>query len=245
MDSPSLKITFTQSVAVAMNINNNSVVIGNISQVSSTRRMSISSLRSERGLSATPALNIDYAVIIVMQSLGFQDPDEAVSSLIDSIQGSVSTGEFLDILKEVSQTYSMDIFADASTPAVTITKVVLSYNSPAPSTAPTMLPTSLVVKSRSSQAFISSNGGLIVIVVVAGVVLIGLLTFCYFCVYGFKFPAKISHHPRTPDFHHVDVRPTARENVNNQLIFPNDHELFGTSGGDDRYHVGNSEEVAL
>lgn len=177
-----------------MNINNNSVVIGNVSEVSTTTRR-MAGLRSDRALATTSTLNIDYAVVLVMQSLGFQDADEAVSSLLDSIQGSVSSGEFLDILKEVSQTYSMDLFANAYTPEVTVTKVILSYNSPAPSpapsTSPTLFPTAFVKTKSSSTNFLSSKETVIVIAVAVVAGVLGVLILSYIFLRGFKNPAKI------------------------------------------------------
>lgn len=261
--TPNFRITFTKSVAAAMNINNNSVSIGNVTESSSSRRMSgfgigsglrASSAHPNHLLTATTTLNIDYSVILIIQSLGFQDPEEAVLSLVDTIQGSVSTGEFLDILREVSNTFSMDIFANAATPDVTITKVTLSYNSPAPSSSPTHQPTH-ETHTHPAKQMLSPNGLIGVIVAAVFVFLIAVVVIVVSMFGGFKLPATVApKHPRTPDFHRVDVKPSQSDvhvsNENRLVVHGDDvaghvsDDDVGHGGGgvlENRYEVGRSE----
>lgn len=190
---PSMGIAFTQSVAEAMGINNNSVSILGVNEVNSTspsRRlmggllrslsMSVSAPSDSRGgtrrLNAV-RLNVNYVVILVMQSLGFQDSDEAVSQLRESIEYSVNTGEFTDILKAVSQSLSLKILENVTSASVAITKVVLAYNSASPTSHPTSQPSLPVSHKSSGSEDALSEGGLIGVIVAALVIFLLLVVF--------------------------------------------------------------------
>jgi hypothetical protein len=190
---PSVGISFTQSVAEAMGISNNSVEITNVTEVSATssssgsgsgrrlRLLALSSGSRQLGGSSEVSLQVDYVVTLVMQSLGFQDSDEAVTQMKQSIQDSVSTGEFSEILKTVSKALSVNILANVSASQITIKKVSLAYSSPSPTLRPTSQPSlPHTDKKSSSDPHALSGGGLIGVIVAGGVILCllaGLLHF--------------------------------------------------------------------
>jgi hypothetical protein len=187
---PSVGISFTQSVAEAMGISNNSVEIVNVTEVtpssasaSSGRRVSVVAAIARGGLRSSflssplaepespdgarrlseVSLQVDYVVTLVMQSLGFQDSDEAVSHMKQTIQESVSTGEFTEILKAVGA------LANATATRVTIKKVVLAYSSPSPTLRPTSQPSTPHSATRNEKnPSALSEGGLIGVIVSCG-----------------------------------------------------------------------------
>jgi hypothetical protein len=192
-----VRISFTESVGEAMGVSNNSVQIlgateGNTT-TNSRRVLSLRSSSSSHSQATVRKLNdvkltVDYAVIVLMQSLGFQDSDEAVDHLKQSIQDSVSIGEFTDLLKSKSAN-----LVNVSAAEVTIKKVVLSYNSMSPTRHPTSSPTSPPTshsskKSSSDSKPGLSRGGVIGVTIAVGFVFLILLGLVYYV-----FTPKSSH----------------------------------------------------
>jgi hypothetical protein len=187
-----VRISFTESVGEAMGVSNNSVQILGAKEIyvntTSRRLLSLRSsfLDQERVRKLNDVrLNVDYTVNVIMQSLGFQDADEAVGHLKQSIEESVSIGEFADLLKS----RNVKSLENVSATGVTVTKVVFSYNSMSPTSHPTTQPS--VHYSKRSSA--SSNpglspGGFIGVLVAAGVLFLVLLGLIYYA-----FPPRSDH----------------------------------------------------
>jgi hypothetical protein len=177
-----VRISFTESVGEAMGVSNNSVQILGAKEIdANTTSRRLLSLRSSflsqlrvRKLNDV-RLNIDYSVIVVMQSLGFQDADEAVGHLKQSIEDSVSIGEFTDLLLS----RNVKSLQNVSATGVSVTKVVFSYNSMSPTSQPTSQP-SVPKKSSSDSNPGLSQGGFIGVIVAAGVLFLVLLGLVYY-----------------------------------------------------------------
>jgi hypothetical protein len=202
---PAVSSSFTQSVAEAMGVDDSSVeILGVTESNSSSRRLgllglrlssSVTSLTSSSSSSSPPELSrrlgtvkltVDYAVVLVMQSLGYQDADEAVSQLRQSIEDSVSTGQFTEILKTVSTSNAVTVLANVKADQVTVKQVVLSYNSAPPSLFPTSQPSVHHKRSSSDSESGLSGGGLIGVIVAAAVVWLLIISFLGFYLYSTK-----------------------------------------------------------
>jgi hypothetical protein len=201
---PAVSSSFTQSVAEAMGVDDSSVeILGVTESNSSSRRLGLLGLRLSSSVTSltssssstspelsrrlgTVKLTVDYAVVLVMQSLGYQDADEAVSQLRQSIEDSVSTGQFTEILKTVSTSNAVTVLANVKADQVTVKQVVLSYNSAPPSLFPTSQPSVHHKRSSSDSESGLSGGGLIGVIVAAAVVWLLIISFLGFYLYSTK-----------------------------------------------------------
>jgi hypothetical protein len=218
---PAVSASFTQSVAEAMGIDSDSVEILGVTESNSTSRrllglggsgggggglrLSFLSRPEDRKLGSV-TLTVDYAVVLVMQSLGYQDADEAVSQLKQSIEDSVSTGEFTEILKTVSSSLSVAILNNVTAATVAVKKVVLSYNSASPTLHPTSQPSAHRKKSHDPSPAMSVVD--ISAVVASFVCLCVLAGVAYFYRFSSKSKVKIlavrSNSQLGPDYQRHD-----------------------------------------
>jgi len=186
---------FKSTVATNLDVDEEAVVITNITDSTGERRLLRMMDSSERRLS-TPVLLIDYSVIVVIQSLGYQNASDAAAFIITSLQESISSGNFSATLTEKSTTLGVVLLNNVTANTITVKEFKVTYNSASPTSIPTSAPsisyapTAAPTRLPGSQGSGSGSDNVIIIVVIV-VVLIGVIGLVATFVWERRKSAKV------------------------------------------------------
>jgi hypothetical protein len=180
-----------------MNVTDDMIVITNVTDGGNvTRRL----LRHDQRRLNSPELFIDYKVLAIIQSLGFQDATEATSFLVTALSDTISSGNFATTLAEKSESLGIRVFVNVTTNAAVVTQVIVSYNSATPTSAPssapsisfaptstpTLSPTTTNMNNGSSGGSSEGNSAVTIIIVFSVVFCCMLIALGILWLYRFK-----------------------------------------------------------
>ena len=216
INTPNVKESFIESVATALYVPENTINITNVTEYTQTTNAAKQSLQqqhkstnhlflrsSHRNLDASNVqLQINYVVRVLVDPTDLDNSNTIINSLQDTIQTSVSSGQFSDILQSVSKSYSIQAFINVTTNQVVIQAIKLLYNSPSPTFSPTSEPTQPHHSNGgTSKAF---NTTYLILIVVLGTFFICVLIGCTYYLRRTKRNLKIIPvAPSTPQFDEV------------------------------------------
>jgi hypothetical protein len=128
-------------------------------------------------LTSSTGVSVTYTISILMQTLGYQNVDDALQYMTSSLTESVSSGDFLTTLQGYDATST---FATAEVGNVTMEVSEWSYRSHSPSAQPTNSPSGITTSSSEVDNKSIGTTTLIAVVVgvVGGVIIIACIVLC-------------------------------------------------------------------
>lgn len=130
--------------------------------------------------SVIKSINIEYVVKLSIQSIGFQNSSDAINFLKVSIESSVSSGNFVNILRNSSNSELSKLFQNVTALTPTLVNILIIHNSNSPSFSPTNTPTTSFLPFKSSDNQTLSQSGLV------GVIISGcFIVCCLFILIGY------------------------------------------------------------
>lgn len=194
-----------KTIAKTLNVSSDDVEFLGVEDVPTTGN-SISSSSSSSGGSSTSSssggdgvvgvkdstgsVRVLYAVKTALQNIGagFQDANEAANFLATALDDSISNGNFVNDFQALAVEEEVTVLEGVTATVVTVEEITVTYNSPVPTSVPSVQPTlapTAVTGSKSSgdeDTFIGTSM-VVTIVILAAIVVFFCVVFALVVVY--------------------------------------------------------------
>lgn len=258
INTPNVIQAFVESVANTLGLSNNTIHVTNVTEFNSSTTTTIIQKRSSKKhqqqqykpvkhsylrsklrnlVSNNKKLQIDYVIIVVVDPVDMDNPTSIINSLQDTIQISVSSGEFTDTLLTISQSYSIEVLNSVTLDTVVIQDVRVVYNSASPTSSPTFSPTQIVKERSEPNQLVTTNDLIIILVLCIFFLVCVIIILIYYFIKVKRNYKIIPVAPSTPNFdevHHAPIsiemnkptsEPIEKKKSNQIYVVGEEHEI--------------------